>query len=120
MYDLPSWKTSSFRQLRIRMKSMVFHYKKLTAISFLAGSTLCGIIAAKPPQQEKEKYKNLKVLSYNISEKDMDYVMEGFNAYLGVTCTFCHPYIKNGYDYYNDFVSDEFRNKRIARDMMRM
>jgi hypothetical protein len=79
-----------------------------------------GIIAAKPPQEQKPIYKNLKVLSKNISEENMEEVMESFNAGLGANCLFCHPGRQNGTEYIINYVTDSLMNKRVARDMLRM
>jgi hypothetical protein len=89
-------------------------------LSGLAGFTILGIIAAKPPQEQKPVYKNLKVLSKNISEEDMEEVMESFNAGLGANCLFCHPGRQNGTEYIINYVTDSLMNKRVARDMLRM
>jgi hypothetical protein len=89
-------------------------------LSGLAGFTLFGIPAARPPEEEKPVYKNLKVLSKKISDRDMDYVMESFNNELGVTCVFCHLATRDGYKFTIDYVTDTLENKRIARDMLRM
>jgi hypothetical protein len=43
-----------------------------------------------PKQQEAFKAKNLKVLPKNISKEDLDKVMDGFKASLGVRCNYCH------------------------------
>ncbi len=99
---------------------MLLPSKKITVLSGLTGFVLLGILAAKPFQQEKPVYKNLKVLSKNISDDDMDYVMETFSVNLGTNCLFCHPGKQNGTEYKFDYVTDELRNKRIARDMLRM
>ncbi len=99
---------------------MLLPSKKITVLSGLTGFVLLGILAAKPFQEEKPVYKNLKVLSKNISDDDMDYVMETFSVNLGTNCLFCHPGKQNGTEYKFDYVTDELRNKRIARDMLRM
>jgi Photosynthetic reaction centre cytochrome C subunit len=99
---------------------MFLPYKKIIAISGLASLTLLGILAAKPPGEEKPVYKNLKVLSKKISDDDMDYVMETFGVNLGVNCLFCHPGKMNGTEYSFDFATDQLLNKRVARDMLRM
>lgn len=99
---------------------MAISCKKLGVLAGLTGFSLCGILAARPPETEKPVYKNLRVLSDQISDENMDYVMESFNAGLGVTCVFCHPGQHNGTQFEIDYASDEYRNKRIARDMLRM
>jgi hypothetical protein len=94
--------------------------KKIMVLAGLGGFILLGLLAAKPPEEEKPAYKNLKVLSSRISDENMDYVMESINADLGVTCLFCHPGKLEGTRFRIDYASDEYRNKRIARDMLRM
>jgi hypothetical protein len=99
---------------------MLLPYKKIIAVSGLVSVTLLGILAAKPPREEKPVYKNLKVLSKKISDDDMDYVMETFGVNLGVNCLFCHPGKMNGTEYSFDYATDQLLNKRVARDMLRM
>ena len=94
--------------------------KKIIVLSGLTGFVLFGILAGKSPQEEKPVYKNLRVLSKNISDDDMDYVMETFSVNLGTNCLFCHPGKQNGTEFKFDYVTYELRNKRIARDMLRM
>ena len=99
---------------------MAISCKKLGVLAGLTGFSLCGILAARPPETETPVYKNLRVLSGPLPAANMDYVMESFNAGLGVTCVFCHPGQHNGTQFEIDYASDEYRNKRIARDMLRM
>ena len=94
----------------------------MTAIprkSILVGTALVLIVIlsvafSAPPER---KYKNLKVLPKNISEKDLDSVMHVFTRGLGVRCDFCH--VPAG-ERKIDFVSDEKPEKNIARKMMKM
>jgi hypothetical protein len=79
---------------------------------------VAGIAATKPP--EEHKYKNLKILPKNISKEDLDKVMDGFKAALGVKCTFCHAPSKDSSIKWPDFASDEKPEKNIARGMMKM
>jgi hypothetical protein len=99
---------------------MYIPYRKITAFGGIAGLTLIGILSAKPVSNENPEYKNLKVLPKNISDRDMDYVMETFSVNLGANCLFCHPGKMVGPDYSIDYVTDQLRNKRVARDMLRM
>jgi hypothetical protein len=94
--------------------------KKLMVFFCLAALVLLGTLAAKPPEKDKPKYKNLQVLSKNISDEDMDYVMETFNMGLGSNCLFCHPGKMNGTEYSFDYATDQLQNKRVARGMLRM
>jgi hypothetical protein len=99
---------------------MLISRKKITAFSGLVLFILVGIIAAKPPDKEKPVYKNLQVLSKNIGEDDMDFVMESFSVNLGTNCLFCHPGKQNGTEYNFDYVTDVLQNKRVARGMLKM
>ena len=94
---------------------MLFN-KKMTVAFTLLILVLAGIAASAPP---KPTYKNLKVLPKNISHDDLDKVMDGFKAALGVRCNFCHAASKDE-PRKMDFASDDKPEKNIARDMMRM
>ena len=95
-------------------------HNKILALGSVSLFVLFGMMAAKPPQEEKPEYKNLQVLSKNISDNDMDFVMESFSTNLGVNCMFCHVHYEKGLAYSFDYASDSLRNKRIARDMLKM
>ncbi len=64
------------------------------------------------------QWKNLKILSQDISEHDLDSVMHHFTAALGVRCNFCH--VRNEAEKKMDFPSDDKPEKNIARKMMLM
>jgi hypothetical protein len=99
---------------------MFLPYKKIIVLFCLAGFSLLGILAAKPPREDKPEYKNLKVLSKKISDEDMDYVMQSFSVNLGANCLFCHPGKQQGSEFSIDYVTDVLQNKRVARDMLKM
>ena len=99
---------------------MFLPYKKIIVLSGLAGFSLLGILAAKPLKEDKPEYKNLQVLSKNISDEDMDFVMQSFSVNLGANCLFCHPGKQAGTDFSIDYVTDVLQNKKIARDMLKM
>ena len=63
-------------------------------------------------------YKNLKILPKNITQHQMDSVMDHFSRALNVGCDFCH--VENKGKNEMDFASDENKHKLIARDMMTM
>jgi hypothetical protein len=98
----------------------VLPYKKMLVLSGLTAFTMLGIIAAKVPREERLVYKNLQVLSKNITDENMDYVMGSFNSGLGANCLFCHPGRQNGTEFSINYVTDSLRNKRVAREMLRM
>ena len=92
-------------------------YMKRTALALtvlVAFFTMSFIIT----KQDDPKYKNLKVLPKNITERQMDSVMKSFTAALGVKCTFCH--VRNDSTKVWDYASDKKKHKLIARDMMKM
>ena len=74
-------------------------------------------IAATMPGADKER--NLKVLPKDISNTDLDSVMEGYSKALNVSCAFCHAEsktIKGDIDY----ASDDKPEKEITRMMMKL
>jgi len=64
------------------------------------------------------KFKNLKILPKDISEKAIDSIMDNFSVSLGVTCGFCHVHNKLRDTW--DMASDANAEKLIARKMMLM
>lgn len=68
---------------------------------------------------EPKKQNNLKILPKDISHKDLDKIMEGFNVALGVRCNFCHAADKDNPKHL-DFDSDAKPEKEMARDMLKM
>jgi hypothetical protein len=77
------------------------------------------VIAQTSAQQSEEKPKNLKVLSKNLSRKEVVDIMKVYSRSLGVKCGFCHKH-DNGTPPNFDFVSDEKWEKLTARKMMKM
>ena len=97
----------------------VFPTKKLVAGFIPACIVLVGILSTKPP--ERENYTNLKILSKDLTEDEMDIIMHKFNSALGVTCMYCHVRKKNApYPEPMDFASDEKEEKIVARKMLAM
>lgn len=99
------------------MKTPAMQFKKkFIVILVLACSIYIGVAAVSPSKQE---YKNLKVLSKNISSKDLSKIMiDDFEDGLGVSCSFCHAGGKDSLKL--DYASDAKPEKRIARLMMQM
>ena len=86
---------------------------------FLTTAALAGtILLLLSFRGQQERYKNLRILPQNITEKQMDSVMNHFSAALNVDCGFCH--VKNGTGTDWDYPSDDNKHKRIAREMMTM
>ena len=63
------------------------HRKK--TVSFLVFASLT-ILAAAATITPNKKYRNLKVLPQDISEKQLDSIMETYSKALKVSCDFCH------------------------------
>jgi hypothetical protein len=94
------------------------HYRKLFAVILFIGFIVLGIAATTPPDEHKNK--NLKILPKNISHEDLDKVMDGFKAALGVKCNFCHAPEADTASHHLDFASDAKPEKNRARFMMKM
>lgn len=67
---------------------------------------------------EDPKYKNLKILPKNITQKQLDSVMHHFTGSLNVKCNFCH--VRNEEKKEMDWASDANKHKSVAREMMKM
>ena len=63
---------------------------------------------------------NLQVLPRNASPTQVWGNMRNITSALGVECAFCHVWAPGVPREQVDFASDEKRNKRVAREMMRM
>ena len=88
---------------------------KIIIILVLLAFVFIGI-AATIPKFNKER--NLKVLPKDISNADLDSVMEGYSKALNVSCDFCHAENKDKNDI--DFASDDKPEKEITRIMMKL
>jgi len=97
----------------------MLHYKKIAVFAVLAVLTGIGIFGMRPADDKPPK-RNLKVLPKNISPDDLDKVMDGFKAALGVKCNFCHAPSADSSNHHLDFASDAKPEKNIARHMFTM
>jgi len=92
--------------------------KKLTILILLAGATILGS-ATIAQNTGDSQYTNLRVLSRNITSKELMGIMtDDIDDGLGVSCGFCHAPAADGHGL--DFASDAKPEKKIARGMMRM
>jgi hypothetical protein len=96
----------------------MIHYRKSGVALALAIFVFAGISATRPP--DEPRHKNLKILPKNISDDDLDKIMDSFKDALGIKCNFCHAPSKDSTERKLDFASDEKPEKGIARHMMRM
>src|SRR5580704_18089351 len=92
--------------------------KKIPVMAFLLIFTIAGVALTRP--EEEKKFKNLKVLSKDINDQELERVMFSFERQLGVTCLYCHVPAKNISPKKMDFASDEKKEKLIARQMLKM
>ncbi len=89
---------------------------KFLVVLGLAAFVVIGIAAGKPITS---KERNLKVLPKDISDADLDSIMDTYSKHLNVACDFCHANSKiNPQDL--DYASDDKPEKEITRQMMRM
>jgi hypothetical protein len=89
---------------------------KIIVVFGLLAFVFIGIAAIIPPSI---KERNLKVLPKDISNADLDSVMDGYTKALNVSCDFCHAEsktIKGDIDY----ASDDKPEKEITRMMMKL
>ena len=63
------------------------HKKKTATLLVLAAIVIAGTAATTTPVR---KFRNLKVLPQDISEKQLDSMMGSYNRALNVNCDFCH------------------------------
>ncbi len=89
--------------------------KKILLTMTLLVSTLILVSASYPTQ---DGFKNLKVLPKDISEKDLEKVMDQLVTGLGVDCAYCHTKSVNVNEL--DFAADSKPEKEIARNMLTM
>ena len=92
--------------------------KKSLLITLCFGVLIAVSLAFTNDSKSDEPWKNLKVLPQDITQKQMDSVMDHFSKSLNVSCDFCH--IENKADQSMDYVTDKNKHKLVARDMMRM
>ena len=89
---------------------------RIIVILGLIAFVFIGIAASKP---SGNKERNLKVLPKDISDADLDSVMELYSKQLNVGCDFCHAPDKKD-KLKADYASDDKPEKEITRQMMRM
>lgn len=86
---------------------------------FISIISISASFTTAPPADDE--FKNLKVLPKNITDEQLDSVMDHFKASLGVKCSFCHAESKDTSAKRKlDFASDEKEEKQRAREMMKM
>lgn len=89
--------------------------RKLLVALGIASVVITGVAFNKPQQG----FKNVKVLSNDISHDSLIAIMKEFNKSLGVKCGFCHAPRKDDASKL-DFSSDEKMEKEAARHMIKM
>jgi hypothetical protein len=66
----------------------------------------------------EDPWKNLKVLPKDITQAQMDSVMDHFSKSLNVSCDFCH--VENKEKGEMEYESDANKHKLVAREMLEM
>lgn len=89
-------------------------------LATLAITSVISVVAltSMAPQQEKEGFKNVKVLPKSLTDQQLHGVMREWSISLGVRCNFCHAPNADGKGL--DFASDAKPEKETARYMLRM
>lgn len=95
---------------------MLINKKILVTLCLSSLVAVVALTSMKP--EEEHKFKNLKVLPKNITDKQLDNVMDEWAHSLGVHCNFCH--VRNEAEKKMDFVSDAKPEKEMARHMYKM
>ena len=91
-------------------------YKKLVTLTAILAFVFIGLAAFEEPAAGD--FKNLQVLPKNIRPDSLDKIMDGFNAALGVNCSYCHA--ENKQTKQMEAEKDSKPEKEITRNMMRM
>lgn len=95
---------------------MLINKKILVTLCLSSVIAVVALTSMKP--EEEHKFKNLKVLPKNITDKQLDHVMDEWAHSLGVHCNFCHVRIEA--EKKMDFASDAKPEKEMARHMYKM
>lgn len=93
--------------------------KRINTWTVLAGIVLLVVSGIAATKIEQGKKRNLKVLPKDISDAQLDSIMQTYNKALGVNCAFCHsPHasIKDSLDY----AQDDNPMKEEGRKMIRL
>ncbi len=88
------------------------------SLLIVAGCIISVILFQAFTVTNEPHFKNLQILSKDISDHDLDSVMHHFSASLGVRCDFCHVVDEAAKKF--DLASDDKPEKNIARKMMLM
>lgn len=99
---------------------MKFFSQKSIGVILLFAAFISISATVKFNSRPGDKFKNLKVLPKDISDEDLDKVMDSFKEALGVKCGFCHARNADTSIHKLDFASDANPKKDIARYMFTM
>ena len=113
---------------RVAIKSMHDRLRPMNREKLLLAAGCAALIAAvasaqptiAPPGPLAPPYKNLQVLSKDITQPQLMQNMKFFAQSLGVRCTHCHVGEEGSPLSTFDFASDAKREKRVARSMLKM
>lgn len=96
-------------------------YTMLTGKQFITVFALTILVAAgmAATHLPQAKHRNLQILPQDISDQQLDSIMQSYNKALNVSCAFCHAAVP-GFPDSLDYASDQNRMKENAREMLRM
>lgn len=92
----------------------------LVAVLAIAGCTAISKQKAQPPKPDNLQFRNLRVLSPNLTHDELIATMKSYARSLGTRCEHCHVVTEVDGREQNDFASDAKPEKNVARTMMRM
>ncbi|MDR3694862.1 c-type cytochrome [Mucilaginibacter sp.] len=92
--------------------------RKILATLVITSVISVVALTSMAPQQEKEGFKNVKVLPKSLTDQQLHGVMREWSMSLGVRCNFCHAPNAEGKGL--DFASDAKPEKKMARGMYKM
>ena len=86
----------------------------------IIGCTAISQQKAQPPKNDNLEFKNLKVLSPNLTRDELVSTMRTYARSLGTRCEHCHVQTMVNGKEQSDFPSDAKPEKNVARTMIRM
>lgn len=108
-----------FTQAKAPNHNMLFGKNFLVTVGLFSAVVFVSTTSMQQSKPvEDKKFKNLKVLPKNITDKQLDAVMENWEHSLGVRCGFCH--VRNEETKKMDWALDGKPEKEMAREMYRM
>lgn len=95
------------------------YFAGFIGLLFAFYSFTTNAITSYADSNDEGEWENLKVLPEDISKDSLKHLMRGYNAALGVKCSYCHASSKEDPKKL-DFANDSKDEKEFARSMIKM